>query len=113
MCQIAWSIESATMIQTFLNQRQVLTPIYIKRWYGQLGNRVLRLFLHLQHTHVIIYSYDTSTLQTLEFRLMITHDYRRVLLLEIINEALKREIKNIVGGKYDDVIIDMFHVDGQ
>ena len=87
--QIAWGIEATAVVHTVADKRQVVLLIYIKRWYGPVAYRLLRLLLHLKHFHLVVNSNDARALQAFQFGLMVAHDDRALLLVEEIDKASK------------------------
>lgn len=65
----------------------------------------LQAFLHFKYPHIVVDSYHPSSLETVEFMLMMTHDYRGSLFTEEVDETTQGKFENIVGSQHHDDII--------
>lgn len=103
--QVARSIEPATLTQRLFDQRQVRTPIAIKRRHRPVRWWVLRLLVQGQHPHGRIGLKHARFLQRRHRRFVMAGNATALLPLGKLHKPAKRKINHIVAGQNQQVVI--------
>ena len=111
--QVAGGVEAAAPLDGALDERKVLLPINVERRHGPVRNRHLRLFLHLQDTHVGVHLDHPGALEFVNLRLVVAHNHGRPFAMELLHEAPEAEIQDVIRRHHQQVLVQLIRVDGQ
>ena len=108
--ETAGGISAATALNGFLDEVAIVLGEIIESWHTPMALRLSGFLLH-GNEQVVIGHLGHTTLMELGFiGLVIAHDTGGVLLLTILDKVGKTEIKEIVTGHHQEVVIKGFTI---
>ena len=101
--QVAGGVFATSVLDTVTDEVEVFFPIYIERWNGPVALGLLGLLFHIEDAVMLVHDNDTGALELLDARLLVAHDAAGSLLLGKVDELLKAEEEEVVGGENQQV----------
>ena len=111
--EIAGGVGAAAVVEGGEDERDVFLPVDVEGRDGPVGDGCLGFFLHLEDFHLVVNRDDAGALEFVYFRFVVAHDHGSALAVEFFDEALEAEVKKVVGGEDEEVVVDAVGFDGE
>ena len=101
--QVAGGVFATAIGYAVADEVEVFLQVDVEGRNGPVALGLLGLLFHIEDTVMLVHDDDTGALEFLNARLLVAHDATGSLLFGKVDELLKAEEEEIVGGEDEEV----------